>query len=124
MPIDANVLNEARGLVVKAGMAGFSPSSSAPLSAGGHIVEIALIDAPVRDPGTPNFDKPDPARPGVIRSASIMVKIRDGVPLEPVLLFQGVNERRYKLIAGFHRLHLCAALGFTHIYADVTDEEF
>ncbi|WP_425952868.1 hypothetical protein [Ralstonia pseudosolanacearum] len=121
MPIDPTTLAEARALVVKAGMADFAPAGASPASTGGDPVAIALIDPPVRSPGVPNFDKPDPDRPGVVRSASILAALRDGIPLPPLLLFQRAGEHRYELRHGFHRFHLCAALGFTHVPAEVTD---
>jgi hypothetical protein len=122
MPIDEHVLSEARALVRKAGMGGFVPVRSAPASEGAErVVEIALIDPPTRNASVPNFDKPDPDRPGVLRSASILLAIRDGVPLPPVILFQRTGEARYELRDGFHRFHLSAALGFTHVAAVVTD---
>ncbi|MDF0498103.1 hypothetical protein [Bradyrhizobium yuanmingense] len=103
-------------------MAGFVPAASAAASEGAEcVVEIALIDPPTRNAGIPNFDKPDPDRPGVLRSASILSAIRDGVPLPPVILFQRAGEARYELRDGFHRFHLSAALGFTHVAAVVTD---
>lgn len=82
---------------------------------------IALIDVPARSPGVPNFDKPDPDRPGVVRSTSILAALRDGTPIPPLRLFQRAGEHRYELREGFHRLHLCAALGYTHVPATVTD---
>ncbi|KWH53848.1 hypothetical protein [Burkholderia anthina] len=121
MPIDPAVMAEAHALVAKAGMAGFVPASAAPASTHGQPVAIALIDPVVRSPGTPNFDKPDPDRPGVVRSASILAALRDGTPLPPLLLFQRAGEQRYELREGFHRFHLCAALGYTHVQATVTD---
>lgn len=121
MPIDPNTLAEARALVVNAGMADFVPASASPPSNGGHAVPIALIDPPVRSHGTPNFNKPDPDRPGVIRSASILAAFRDGTPLPPLLLFQRAGEQRFELQEGFHRFHLSAALGYTHVSANVTD---
>ncbi len=121
MPIDAKTLAEAMTLVVKAGMAGFIPASDAPLATRGSHVEIALIDPPVRATGVPNFDKIDPERPGLVRSSSILLALRYGIPLPPVELFQRAGESRYELRDGFHRLHLCAALGYTHIAAAITD---
>jgi hypothetical protein len=122
MPIDENVLSEARVLVKKAGMGGFVRKGSAPACEGAErVVEIALIDPPTRDAGVPIFNKPDPERPGVVRSASILSAIRDGIPLPPVLLFHRAGEVRYELRDGFHRFHLSAALGFTHVAAVVTD---
>jgi hypothetical protein len=122
MPIDEAVLNQARALVAKAGMSDFIWSGVAPASEGEDLfVEIALIDPVVRDASVPNFDKPDPDRPGIIRSASILSAIRDGLPLPPVTLFQRAGETRYELRDGFHRFHLCAALGYTHVAAVVTD---
>ncbi len=97
MPIDPTTLAEARALIAKAGMADFVPPSEAPVSTGGDPVAIALIDPPVRNPGVPNFDKPDPDRPGVVRSASILAALRDGIPLPPLLLFQRAGELRYEL---------------------------
>ncbi|MBN6729290.1 hypothetical protein [Burkholderia multivorans] len=121
MPIDPIVLAEARALVAEAGMANFTPASAAPASTGGQPVAIALIDPPARVSGVPNFDKPDPDRPGVIRSASILSALRAGTPLPPLLLFQRASERRFELREGFHRFYLCAALGYTHVPANVTD---
>jgi hypothetical protein len=121
MSIDPDVLAEARALVVNAGMADFVPAGSTPASTSGSPVAIALIDPVVRSPGTPNFDKPDPDRPGVVRSASILAAVRDGTPLPPLLLFQRAGEQRYELREGFHRFHLWAALGYTHVPATVTD---
>jgi hypothetical protein len=121
MPIAPVVLAEARALVAKGGMGGFTPTSAAPASTGGQLVAIALIDPLPRSPGTPNFDKPDPDRPGVVRSASILAAIREGIPLPPLLLFQRAGEWRYELRDGVHRFHLCAALGYTHVHANVTD---
>lgn len=121
MPIDTKTLAEARTLVVRAGMAGFSPDTNAPAATEGSPVAIALIDPPVRSTGVPNFDKIDPDRPGVVRSSSILLALRDGTPLPPVVLFQRAGERRYELREGFHRLHLCAALGYTHILAMITN---
>lgn len=121
MPIDPTTLAEACALVAKAGMVDFTPSNAAPASTGGHSVAIALIDVPARSPGIPNFDKPDPDRPGVVRSTSILVALRDGTPIPPLLLFQRAGEHRYELREGFHRFHLCAALGYTHVPATVTD---
>ncbi|CAN7265388.1 hypothetical protein LJR230_001074 [Trinickia sp. LjRoot230] len=102
-------------------MSDFVPSGAAPASTGGQQVAIALIDPVARSPGTPNFDKPDPDRPGVVRSASILAALRAGTPLPPLLLFQREGEQRYELREGFHRLHLCATLGYTHVPAVVTD---
>ena len=122
MPIDQAVLAEARALVSKAGMAGFERAGIAPVSDGGEcIVEIALIDPPQRAVGVPNFDKPDPDRPGIVRSAIILSAIREGLPLPPVLLFKRAGETRYELREGFHRFHLFAALGYTHVAAILTD---
>ncbi|WP_081337674.1 hypothetical protein [Burkholderia pseudomultivorans] len=118
--IDSQVLSEARALVVDAGMADFLPASSAPASTGGEIIAIDLIDSPRRNVGTPNFDKPDPDRPGVIRSTSILDAVRDGIPLPPLSVYKRPGEVRYELLAGFHRYHLFAALGYTHVYAEVT----
>ncbi len=121
MPIDPAVLEEARALVAKAGMSDFVPTSEAPKSTGGQRVAIALIDPIPRRLGTPNFDKPDPDRPGVVRSDAILSAIREGAPLPPVLLFQRSGEQRYELRDGVHRFHLCAVLGYTHIHAEITD---
>lgn len=121
MPIDPKILNEARTLVVTAGMGGFTPMSDAPAATEGSPVEISLIDPPIRAVGVPIFDKTDPDRPGVVRSSSILIALRDGTPLPPVLLFQRAGETRYELRDGFHRLHLCAALGYTHIAAVIAD---
>lgn len=121
MPVDHLVLAEARRLVVEAGMADFVPIGTAPASSGGQLVAIALIDPPSRSLGTPNFDKPDPDRPGVVRSASILTALRIGTPLPPLLLFQRPGGLRYELREGFHRLHLCAAVGYTHVPAIITD---
>ncbi|MBR0969612.1 hypothetical protein JQ572_03400 [Bradyrhizobium japonicum] len=122
MPIDEGVLNEARALVRKAGMGDFVCVGSAPASEGAEgLVEISLIDPPTRHAGVLNFDKPDPDRPGVLRSASILSAIRDNSPLPPVVLFRRAGEARYELRDGFHRFHLSAALGFTHVAAVVTD---
>ncbi|MCA8433871.1 hypothetical protein [Burkholderia seminalis] len=119
--IDSCVLSEARALIADAGMADFLPASAAPASTGGELVAIDLIDSPRRNAGTPNFNKPDPDRPGVIRSTSILDAVRDGVPLPPLMLYQRSGEPRYELLAGFHRYHLFAALGYTHVYAEVTN---
>ncbi|MDA8095345.1 MAG: hypothetical protein M0T84_15840 [Betaproteobacteria bacterium] len=121
MPIDATTLAEACALVAKAGMAGFVPRGAAPASTGGELVEIKLIDPPVRSPGVPNFDKQDPGRPGIVRSASILSAVSAGIPLPPLLLFQRAGEQRYELREGFHRLHLFAALGYTQVRAQITD---
>ena len=121
MPIDPKILNEARTLVVTAGMGGFTPMSDAPAATEGSPVEISLIDPPIRAVGVAIFDKTDPDRPGVVRSSSILIALRDGTPLPPVLLFQRAGETRYELRDGFHRLHLCAALGYTHISAVIAD---
>ena len=121
MPIDPNTLAEARALVAKAGMSAFVPPSAAPASTGGQLISIALIDPFVRGNGTPNFDKPDPDRPDVVRSTSLLEAFRDGTPIPPLLLFQPSEECRYELMEGFHRFHLCAALGYTHIPAIVRD---
>jgi hypothetical protein len=122
MPIDQAVLAQARALVANAGMGSFVRAGTAPASEGAEcVVEIALIDPPVRDAAVPNFDKTDPDRPGIVRSASILSAIRDGLPLPPVTLFQRAGETRYELRDGFHRFHLCAALGYTHVAAVVTD---
>jgi hypothetical protein len=122
MPIDQSVLTQARVLVEKAGMGNFVRSGIATASCGAEcVVEIALIDPPAREGDTPNFDKPDPGRPGIVRSASILSAIREGVPLPPVILFQRAGETRYELRDGFHPFHLCAALGYTHVAAVVTD---
>jgi hypothetical protein len=94
---------------------------AAPACTGGNPIAIELIDPPMRSAGVPNFDKPDPDRPGIVRSSSILAALRAGIPLPPLLLFQRAGERRYELREGFHRLHLCAALGFTHLPALVTD---
>ncbi|SHN66495.1 hypothetical protein [Bradyrhizobium erythrophlei] len=124
MPIDPMVLDEARALIVKAGLADFKPSSAAPASTSGRPIPIALIDPARRSVGTPNFDKPDPDRPGVIRSASILLAIRDRIPLPPLLLIHRPGEQRYRLWEGFHRFHLCAALGYTHMHAEFTTAEY
>ncbi|WP_234745629.1 hypothetical protein [Burkholderia sp. WTPI3] len=121
MPADPTVLEEARVLVAKAGMADFVPTSAVPVSTGGSPVAIAMIDPVVRSPGTLNFDTPDPDRPGVVRSASILDALRAGTPLPPLLLFQRTGELRYELLEGFHRFHLFAALGYTHVPANVTN---
>jgi hypothetical protein len=124
MPIDPDVLAEARTLVIKAMMADYAPTGAAPPCTSGELIPIALIDPTVRSVGTPNFDKPDPERPGVVRSTDMLAKIKAGVPMEPLLLIQRQGERRYKLWNGFHRFHLCAALGFTHVPAEITDGEY
>lgn len=121
MAIDPQTLAEARTLVINAGMEDFTPASEAHPGSGQCLVAIAFIDPPVRGVGVPNFDKPDIDRPDVVRSTSILNAIREGVPLPAVLLFQRAGESRFELREGFHRLHLCAALGFTHMWADVTD---
>jgi hypothetical protein len=121
MPINPSTLAEARALVEKAGMSGFSPTNSAPASTGGIPVALALIDTFERAPGIPLFDKPDPERPGVLRSSSILSALRDGIPIPPILLFQRKGEQRYELRDGYHRLHLCAALGYTHVPAEITN---
>lgn len=124
MPIDPVVLAEARLLAVQAGMTDFKPTSIAPGSTSGQFVPIALIDPTTRRAGTPNFDKPDPERPGVVRSASILLAIREGIPLPPLLLIHRQGEQRYRLWEGFHRFHLCAALGYSHVAADFTTGEY
>lgn len=121
MPLNAEALAEAKRLVALAGMGGFPVASQSPASTGGQSIPLALIDSTARGPGVPIFDKVDEGRPGVVRSASILRAVRDGSPLPPVLLFQPVGETRYELRDGFHRLHLFAALGFTHVFAEVTD---
>ena len=121
MPIDPAVLAEARALVASASMVRFVRAGPSPASTDGIPVAIALIDPPQRNGGTPNFDKPDPDRPGVLRSASILKALHAGTPLPPLLLFQRAGEQRYELREGFHRLHLCAALGYSHVPALVTD---
>ncbi|WP_233236391.1 ParB/Srx family N-terminal domain-containing protein [Bordetella sp. LUAb4] len=120
MPINPDVLAEAKALIAKAGMGNFKACDSAPPATGGKSIEIALIDPPAREQGVPYFDKPNPARPDVVRSASILACLRDGELLEPVVLFQRAGDERYELRDGFHRLHLCAALGFTQIFAVFT----
>lgn len=121
MPVDKDALSQARLLVAKAKMEGFVRKDIAPVSEGADcIVELALIDPQIREV-IPAFDKPDPARPGVIRSASILSAVRDGLPLPPILLFQRKGEARYELRDGFHRFHLFLALGYTHVAAVVTD---
>ena len=57
----------------------------------------------------------------MVRSASILMALREGASLPPLLLFQRKGEQRFELREGFHRLHLCAALGYSHIPALVTD---
>lgn len=121
MPMDPDTISEAQAIVAKNGMADFVPTSAAPHSIGGEIVPVALIDPVARNPGTPNFNKPDRDRPDVVRSDDILSKIRNGVPLDPLLLLKRPGEHRYALRDGFHRLHLCAALGYTHIHAEVLD---
>ncbi|RQT51803.1 hypothetical protein DF046_19530 [Burkholderia cepacia] len=121
MPIDPIVLSQAYALVAAAGMSDFVIKTLAPRSIGGSLVAIDLIDSPRRSPGTPTFNKPDPRRPGVIRSDDLLAAVRDDVALPPLLLFQRPREVRYELLAGFHRYHLFAALGYTHVYAEVTD---
>ncbi|HEX7748642.1 MAG TPA: hypothetical protein VF445_07825 [Bordetella sp.] len=117
MSIDPTVLAEARALVEKAGMADFVLTTAAPASTSGQPVEIVLIDPPSRSPGTPNFDKPDLDRPGVVRSTSILNAIREGTPLPPLVLFQHAGDCRYELLDGFHRFYLCSALGYRHMPA-------
>jgi hypothetical protein len=124
MPIDPEVLAEARSLVAKAGMADYVPTSAAPRHTSGELIPIALIDPIIRGVGTPNFDKVDPERPGVVRSTDILAKIQEGVLMEPLLLVQRPGEQRYRLWNGFHRFHLCAALGFTYVPAEITDGEY
>jgi len=121
MHLDPAILAEARAIVAKAGMTAFVPTSASPACVGGSPIAIALIDPPRRRAGVPTFDKPDPDRPGVVRSDSILSALREGTPLPPLLLFQRAGEQRYELREGFHRLHLCAALGYTHVPALVTD---
>lgn len=121
MPIDTSTLAKARKLVKKAGMLDFHPRSDAPASSGGILVELSLIDTFTRAPGVPTFDKPDPDQPGVTRSSSILRAMREGVRLPPILLFKRKGEKRYELRDGYHRLHICAALGYTHIFAKITD---
>lgn len=103
--------------MISAGMHDFFPKASAPAGMGEIVVPILDIDPPVRAPGVQNFDKPDPERPGVVRSSSILAAIRDGVALPPVVVFWRAETQRYELREGFHRFHLTAALGFTHIHA-------
>ncbi|WP_246504916.1 hypothetical protein [Microvirga antarctica] len=102
-------------------MAGFKPTSMAPNYEVGTIVEISLVDPPARADGVPNFDSPDPDRPGITRSSSILSALCGSEPLPPVVLFQRAGETRYELRDGFHRLHLFAAIGYTHVPAQITD---
>ncbi|MFO6419214.1 ParB/Srx family N-terminal domain-containing protein [Hylemonella sp. W303a] len=119
MPIDPNTLAEARRLVHAFGMGNFVPKSAAPAGSGELLLPIELIDPPVRGKGVPNFNKPDPDRPGVVRSSSILAAIRDDVALPPLLVYRREGHQRYELRDGFHRLHMAAALGFTHVHADL-----
>lgn len=113
MPINEHVLSEARALVRKAGMDAFVPVGSAPVSEGAErVIEIALIDPPTRNASVPNFDKPDPDRPGVLRSASILSAIRDGVPLPPVILFQRTGGGAIRASRGFPSLPPICGTGF------------
>ncbi|MDM0029898.1 hypothetical protein [Variovorax saccharolyticus] len=121
MAFDPVVLAQARELVVAAGMGDFRPPAGAPDGTHGDPVAIALINCFSRAQGVPNFDKPDVERPGVVRSASILLALRAGTPLPPLMLFHREGDARYELVDGFHRLHLCAALGFTHMPAVLTD---
>lgn len=50
--------------------------------------------------------------------------MRAGIALPPVMLFQAAGDARYELIAGFHRFHLWAALGYTHVPAEITVWKF
>ena len=121
MTIDPNVLGEARDLIAAAGMTGFTPAGPAPAGTDGAPIAIDLIDVFRRADGVPNFDKPDPERPGVVRSRSILDALRDGTALPPPVLFHRPGDARYELSDGFHRLHLYAALGFTQVPAVMTD---
>lgn len=120
MPIDPKTLDEARTLVAEAGMTNFSPGM-AYTTTHGTLIPIFLIDPMVRAPGVPNFNKEDPERPGVVRTASILRAFRDNTPVPPLVVFQRTGEARYELREGFHRFHLSAALGFTHVPAEITN---
>lgn len=120
--LDSGIMAEARVLLAKGGMQGFQPQSDAPTTDGGDLFAIALIDSPKRDPGFPNFDKPLPEAPEIVRSTRILQAIREGTPLPPLVLRTRGN--RYLLRDGFHRLHLAAALGFTHVRAIIDDWDF
>jgi hypothetical protein len=121
MTVNPTALAAAKELVAREGMSDFIPRTPAPASTRGSCVPLDLIDACERAPGVPLFDKPDPERPGIVRSRSILAALREGVPLPPIKLFQKHGEPQYQLRDGFHRLHLFAALGYTHVAAEVTD---
>ncbi len=118
--MDARALAEAQRLIEKADMSTFKPAGDAPASTGGELVSIDLIDSPSRAPGVPIFDNPDPDRPDVCRSSEILAALRKGTSLPPITLFQK-GDGRYELRDGYHRLHLIAALGYTHVAATFTD---
>lgn len=122
--LHADILADAQALVAEAGMDGFVPLGPAPAATGGELFPIGLIDSSRRDANLPNFDMPDPERPGVVRSASILRAMRDATPLPPVVLYPPDASGGARLRAGFHRFHLAAALGFTHVRAVLDGWDF
>lgn len=106
---------EAQALMLSASMSSFVPASSAYVASvvpdfENAVVSIALIQPPVRDPNIPNFTQ--------ARALSVLEAIRRGVPLPPVEVDvppHALGAHTYRLRDGFHRFHLSAVLGFTHL---------
>jgi hypothetical protein len=119
VPIELATLAEAKELVATFGLSDFMPLTAAPPGDGELLLPIVLIDPPVRAAGVPNFNKPEPDRPGIVRSDSLLAAFRDLQPIPPILVYQRAGSSRYDLRDGFHRLHLAAALGYSHVHADL-----
>lgn len=128
LPPELVALLEARELVRLASIGAFRPSREAYLAAPSEwpvtVVPMSQIDPIVRGPGAPNFNKEDPERPGIDRTASILQAIRADTPLPPVLLYQRQGDTRYEVSNGHHRFSLSLALGFTSIPANAINYRF
>lgn len=122
MPLNPAAFALASDCVAEAGMPAFARGHD-PAATGGRLVDVDLIDSFARAPGVPIFDKPDFERPGVIRSATILEAIRDGVPLPPIQV-KASEDGRFSLYDGFHRLHLWVALGYTRIPVEVVPRDY
>ncbi|MFK2877433.1 hypothetical protein [Rhodanobacter hydrolyticus] len=97
-------------LIARAGLADFHPASSGYRCGDLHAQLIPLSEIQVPTSRTLVVEE---------RANAILVAINQSAPLPPVEVDEPPSRTatscRYRLRDGFHRYHLSAALGFTHI---------
>ena len=111
----------------EAGMAGFTPSSTAYHSdprtfPGQRIFEVRIEDiGPVRRaPGVGIFnDSPDTKVAARERVVAILLGFRSGAAMPPVQVVKAepLSSHSYKLVHGTHRLYCSLAAGFSRVPA-------